>query len=123
MTWKVFGNSPGLLPSGDTYYLLWGADRELLVPEAKRQATLWTTRVWPGALSADELSIEPWRRFSSAEQKVVEAELPLPGLNGPLTSAGANARMRFKEPCEKTAQLPLPHGHGSYRPDSAHRRQ
>jgi hypothetical protein len=89
-----------LLPSGDTYYLLWGADRALLVPEAKRQAALWTTRVWPGALlvkgeiagvwrrSADELSIEPWRRLSPAEQKAVEAEavsLPLPGLNGPLT--------------------------------------
>ena len=25
-----------LLPSGDTYYLLWGAERELLVPDAKR---------------------------------------------------------------------------------------
>ena len=40
-----------LLPSGDTYYLLWGVDRELLVPETKRRAALWTTRVWPGALS------------------------------------------------------------------------
>src|SRR5882757_938511 len=39
-----------LLPSGDTYYLLWGVDRKLLVPEAKRRAALWTTRVWPGAL-------------------------------------------------------------------------
>ena len=27
-----------LLPSGDTYYLLWGVDRELLVPETKRRA-------------------------------------------------------------------------------------
>ena len=89
-----------LLPSGDTYYLLWGADRELLVPDAKRRAALWTTRVWPGALlvrgeiagvwrrSAAEVSIEAWRRLSSAEREAVEAEavsLPLPGLNGPIT--------------------------------------
>jgi len=39
-----------LLPSGDAYYLLWDADRELLVPDAKHRAELWTTRVWPGAL-------------------------------------------------------------------------
>jgi hypothetical protein len=88
-----------LLPSGDTYYLLWGADRGLLVPDAKRQAALWTSRVWPGALlvngeiagvwrrAAAEVSIEVWRRLSSAEREAVEAEatsLPLPGLNGPL---------------------------------------
>lgn len=85
-----------LLPSGDSYYLLWGADRELLVPDAKRRAQLWTTRVWPGALlvsgkisgvwrrAAAEISIEPWRRLSSAEREDVEREamsLPLPGLN------------------------------------------
>jgi hypothetical protein len=89
-----------LLPSGDTYYLLWGADRELLVPEAMRRAALWTTRVWPGALlvrgeiagvwrrSAAEVSIEAWRLLSSAERKAVEAEavsLPVPGLEGPIT--------------------------------------
>lgn len=88
-----------LLPSGDAYYLLWGADRELLVREAKQRAALWTSRVWPGALlvsgeivgvwrrSAGEVSIEPWRRLSSAERKAAEAEamsLPLPGLNGPI---------------------------------------
>jgi len=101
----AFGRPPGataaarLLPSGDTYYLFWGADRELLVPDAKRRAALWTTRVWPGALlvsgeiagvwrrSAGEVSIEPWRRLSPAEKEAVEAEalsLPLPGLNGPI---------------------------------------
>jgi hypothetical protein len=89
-----------LLPSGDTYYLLWGADRELLVPDAKRRAALWTTRVWPGALlvrgeiagvwrrSAAEVSIEAWRPLSSAERKAAEAEavsLPLPGLQGSIT--------------------------------------
>ena len=42
-----------LLPSGDTYYLLWGADRKLLVPQARQRASLWTTRVWPGALLLD----------------------------------------------------------------------
>ena len=81
-----------LLPSGDAYFLLWGADREILVPEAKRRAELWTSRVWPGALlvggeiagtwrrSAAEVSIDAWRRLSRAEREAVEAEamsLPL----------------------------------------------
>jgi len=88
-----------LLPSGDAYFLLWGADRTLLVQEAKRRAALWTTRVWPGALlvggeivgvwrrSAADVSIETWRRLSSKERDAVEAEavsLPLPGLNDPI---------------------------------------
>jgi len=87
-----------LLPSGDTYYLLWGVDRRLLVPEAKRRGSLWTTRVWPGALlvngeivgvwrrSAAVVSIETWCRLSSAEREAAEAEavsLPLPGQSGP----------------------------------------
>jgi hypothetical protein len=81
-----------LLPSGDSYYLLWGADREILVTDARRRAMLWTTRVWPGAVLVDgeivgtwrraaaEVSIEVWRRFSSAERATVETEaisLPL----------------------------------------------
>jgi hypothetical protein len=88
-----------LLPSGDTYYLLWGVDRKLLVPEAKRRAALWTTRVWPGALlvngeivgiwrrSSGDVWIEAWRRLSSPERKAAEEEavsLPLPGLNKPI---------------------------------------
>jgi hypothetical protein len=88
-----------LLPSGDAYFLLWGADRALLVPEPKRRAALWTTRVWPGALlvggeivgvwrrSAGDVSIELWRGLSSKEREAVEAEavsLPLPGLNDPI---------------------------------------
>jgi hypothetical protein len=88
-----------LLPSGDAYYLLWGADRSLLVPEPQRQAALWTSRVWPGALlvngeivgvwrrSAAELSIDPWRRLRPAERVAVEAEaatLPLPDLGRPI---------------------------------------
>lgn len=92
--------SARLLPSGDTYYLLWGADRELLVPDARRRSELWTSRVWPGALlvegeiagvwrrSASAVSIETWRRFSVREREAVEAEamlMPLPELKGPIT--------------------------------------
>lgn len=86
-----------LLPSGDAYFLLWGADRELLVPEAKLRAELWTTRVWPGAVvvrgeivgvwrrSAAEISIERCRKLSHEEREAVEAEalsLPLQGRPG-----------------------------------------
>jgi Winged helix DNA-binding domain len=88
-----------LLPSGDPYFLLWGADRELLVPDAGRRSQLWTSRVWPGALleagevigtwrRADRtLSIQAWRRLSRTERDAVEAEaaaLPLPGVAGRL---------------------------------------
>jgi hypothetical protein len=86
-----------LLPSGDTYYLFWGAGRELLVPDADHRAELWTSRVWPGAvLVAGEivgtwrraqanLSVHPWRRLTRTERDAVEAEahsLPLPGIEG-----------------------------------------
>ena len=84
-----------LLPSGDTYFLLQGVDRILLVPEADKRASLWTSRVWPGAVlvrgeivgtwrrANADLTIEPWRPLSSGEREAVEAEaasLPLPGL-------------------------------------------
>jgi Winged helix DNA-binding domain len=84
-----------LLPSGDTYFLLWGADRELLVPDASQRAELWTSRVWPGAVlvageivgtwrrAKADLSIQSWRRLTRAERDVVETEaqsLPLPGI-------------------------------------------
>ena len=86
-----------LLPSGDTYYLLQGADRELLVPEADRRGRLWTSRVWPGAVlvsgevvgtwrrAGGDVTIETWRRLSTGERSAVEAEvesLPLPDLQG-----------------------------------------
>lgn len=86
--------SARLLPSGDSYFLLWQRARELLVPETKGRAQLWTTRVWPGALlvsgevagvwrrSAGRVSIDLWRRLPAAEWAAVEAEamsLPLPG--------------------------------------------
>jgi len=70
------------------------------VPDAKRRAELWTTRVWPGALlvngeivgvwrrSAKQVSVDAWGRLSTAEWEMVEAEaaaLPLPGLDGRIT--------------------------------------
>jgi hypothetical protein len=86
-----------LLPSGDAFFLLWGSARELLVPDRRRRAQLWTTRVWPGALlvngevagvwrrSAAEVSIEPWRRLTAAEWAAVEAEASSLPLRGPIT--------------------------------------
>jgi hypothetical protein len=86
-----------LLPSGDAYYLLQGADRELLVPEAGPRAALWTSRVWPGAVlvrgelvgtwrrAGPKLTVETWRRLSADERQAVEREaegLPLPDLAG-----------------------------------------
>jgi hypothetical protein len=86
-----------LLPSGDTYFLLQGADRELMVPDPARRPLLWTSRVWPGAvLSGGEIvgtwrraerdiTIQPWHRLTRKERDAVEAEaesLPLPGLQG-----------------------------------------
>jgi hypothetical protein len=85
------------LPSGDTYFLLQGADRELLVPDARRRGELWTPRVWPGALlvegdlvgtwrrSQGNLAVQTWRRLSRAARAAIEAEaasLPLPGVEG-----------------------------------------
>jgi Winged helix DNA-binding domain len=89
-----------LLPSGDAYCLLQGADRELLVPDPAQRDSLWTPRVWPGAVLVSgeivgawrraqaRLSIEPWRRLTRAERDAVEAEaqsLPLPGIEGQIT--------------------------------------
>ena len=86
-----------LLPSGDAYFLLQGADRELLVTDAKRRRLLWTPRVWPGGLlvngeivgtwrrSHEVVTIETWRRLSRAERDAVDAEaksLPLPAVEG-----------------------------------------
>ena len=94
-----------LLPSGDTFYLLQGAERSLLVPEPDRRARLWTSRVWPGAVLVDgevagtwrragaEVTIEPWTRLSTGRRDAVEAEataLPLPGLDRPV-------RIRWEE--------------------------
>ena len=40
-----------LLPSGDAYFLLQGADRELLVPDAGRRRELWTPESGPAPSS------------------------------------------------------------------------
>ena len=84
-----------LLPSGDAYFLLDGAERELLVPDPERRGQLWTSRVWPGALLVDGeiqgtwrranqiVRISAWRKLSRGGREAVEAEarsLPLPGL-------------------------------------------
>ena len=86
-----------LLPSGDAYLLLQGADRELLVPDTDRRRALWTPRVWPGGLLVDgeivgtwrradtAVTVQPWRRLSRAERDAAAAEvesLPLPGIQG-----------------------------------------
>jgi winged helix DNA-binding protein len=101
----LFRAAPGpvaparLLPSGDTWFLLQGADRELLVPHERQRRALWTSRVWPGAILVEGetagtwrraeqlLTIQPWRRLSRAQRDAVEAEvrsLPLPGIDRPL---------------------------------------
>ncbi len=86
-----------LLPSGDLFYLLQGADRELLVPDPAQRASLWTSRVWPGAVVVDGdvagtwrragalVTVQAWRRLSRAERVAVEAEaatMPLPEVHG-----------------------------------------
>jgi hypothetical protein len=85
------------LPSGDAYFLLQGADREILVPGADRRRELWTPRVWPGALLVEgevvgtwrraggTVSVRTWLRLSRAARDAVEAEaasLPLPDNRG-----------------------------------------
>ncbi|HEX2154751.1 MAG TPA: crosslink repair DNA glycosylase YcaQ family protein [Acidimicrobiia bacterium] len=84
-----------LLPSGDTFCLLHGVFRELLVPDAEHRAALWPSRVWPGAVlvggdvvgtwrrSRSDLTVEPWRPLTPSEREAVESEaasLPLPGV-------------------------------------------
>jgi hypothetical protein len=88
-----------LLPSGDAYFLLQGADRELLVPDAGHRRELWTPRVWPGAVLVEgdivgtwrraqaDVTIASWRRLSHAAREAVEAEaasLPLSGIRQPI---------------------------------------
>ncbi len=85
-----------LLPSGDAYFLLHGAERELLVPREDQRQRLWTPRVWPGALLVDgeirgtwrrahqTVRIDAWARLSRGTRDAIEAEahaLPLPALD------------------------------------------
>ena len=39
-----------LLPSGDTFMLLWGPARDLIVANPQHRRDLWPPRVWPGAV-------------------------------------------------------------------------
>lgn len=88
-----------LIPSGDSYILAWGRDRDLLVPDTKRQAMLWTSRVWPGAVlvdgeivgtwrrSKEKVTIECWDEVSRHDRERVENEagsFPLPDLTRPM---------------------------------------
>jgi DNA glycosylase AlkZ-like len=85
-----------LLPSGDAYFLLDGAERQLLVPRADQRERLWTPRVWPGALLVDgeirgtwrraqhAVRIDAWARLPRRTRDAIEAEaaaLPLPGID------------------------------------------
>ena len=84
-----------LLPSGDSYFLLDGAERELLIPRANQRELLWTPRVWPGALMVEgeirgtwrrahhTVRIDAWTRLPRGTRDAIEAEagaLPLPGV-------------------------------------------
>lgn len=85
-----------LLPSGDAYFLLDGAERRLLLPRADQRRRLWTSRVWPGALLVDgeirgtwrrerhRVRVDAWARLSRGARDAIEAEageLPLPGID------------------------------------------
>lgn len=89
--------SARLLPSGDAYVLLQGADRELLVPDPDSRRELWTPRVWPGAVllagevvgtwrrARTDVTIQPWRRLPRGAREAVEIEaesFPLPDVRG-----------------------------------------
>jgi hypothetical protein len=88
-----------LLPSGDAYFLLDGAERELLVPGEDQRQRLWTPRVWPGALLVEgeirgswrrarhTVRIDAWARLSRGTRDAIDAEanaLPLPGVERPI---------------------------------------
>jgi hypothetical protein len=94
-----------LLPSGDPYYLLWGADRDLLVPDPARRDMLWTSRVWPGAVLVDGevagtwrragavVVVTPWRHLEEPERAAVEREAS----TLPLSADGGGATVTWEE--------------------------
>jgi hypothetical protein len=88
-----------LLPSGDAYFLLDGAERGLLVPREDQRQRLWTPRVWPGALlvageirgtwrrAHHTVRIDAWARLSRGTRDAIESEantMPLPGVERPI---------------------------------------
>lgn len=92
-----------LLPSGDSYWLLHGKPRELLVTDPGRRPELWTSRVWPGAVlihgeiagvwrrSGHKLTITPWGPLSPDETAAVEEE----ALSLPMPDADQEMRISF----------------------------
>ena len=108
-----------LLPSGDAYFLLDGAERQLLIPRADQRERLWTSRVWPGALLVEgeirgtwrraqhTVRIDAWGRLTRGMRDAIEAEasaLPLPGVERRIEvvwnirySPPAGARQQRKE--------------------------
>lgn len=89
-----------LLPSGDTYYLVSGERRDIILPDRALQGLLWTSRVWPGALLVDgeivgiwrraqhQVAIETWSRLDKKHLERIETEastLPLPDLDREVT--------------------------------------
>lgn len=96
--------SARLLPSGDTHFLLHGADRELLVPDPGRRLELWTPRVWPGAVLVEGdvagtwrragavVTIQPWQRLSPAAREAVELEAQ----SFPLADVQGRIRVRWE---------------------------
>lgn len=91
--------STRLLPSGDSYYLLQGDDRGLLVPNEAQQRMLWTSRVWPGAVlqggeivgtwrrSQHKVTVDAWGHLTNGNLDAIEQEasaFPLPGLTAPI---------------------------------------
>src|SRR5262249_20104166 len=64
-----------LLPSGDAYFLLQGAARELLVPDAKHGGDLGRPGVWPGAALVGGEMVGGGRR--SREQVTIGVGNPL----------------------------------------------
>ena len=92
--------STRILPSGDAYYLLQGRQRELLVPDADARSRLWTSRVWPGAILADEDIVGTWRR---SKTRVT-------------ISLGRGLSRRLRDDIEAEAvALPIPETDGSIR--------
>ena len=96
-----------LLPSGDAYWLLNGAERELLVPREDQRQLLWTPRVWPGALLVEgeirgtwrraqhTVRIDAWTGLSRGAREAIETEasgLPLPGLERPIEVAWTTSK-------------------------------
>jgi hypothetical protein len=71
---------------GDAYFLLDGAERELLVSAADLRQRLWTVRVWPGALLVDgeirgtwrrsghTVRLHAWAHLSTGTRDAIEAE-------------------------------------------------